>query len=103
MIAIDIDALGPSHPSVANDLNGLAQLYIAQKRFKEAQPLLIRALSIYDQMYGTNNLLTVNTRASLASVELQLGTSDKAAELFRNALSQGAPHLVQIVLKQHEF
>jgi len=89
MIAIDIDALGPNHPSVANDLNGLAQLYIAQKRYKEAQPLLIRALSIYDQTYGTNNLLTVNTRASLASVELQLGNSDKAAELFRNALTQG--------------
>lgn len=89
MIAIDIDALGPSHPSVANDLNGLAQLYIAEKRYKDAQPLLIRALSIYDQTYGTNNLLTINTRASLASVELQLGNSDKAAELFRNALTTG--------------
>lgn len=89
MIAIDIDALGPNHPSVANDLNGLAQLYIAQKRYKEAQPLLIRALPIYDQTYGANNLLTVNTRASLASVELQLGNSDKAAELYRNALAKG--------------
>jgi len=89
MIAIDVDALGPNHPSVANDLNGLAQLYIAQQRYKEAQPLLIRALSIYDQTYGSNNLLTVNTRASLASVELQLGNSDKAAELYRNALTQG--------------
>lgn len=89
MIAIDVDALGPNHPSVANDLNGLAQLYIAQKRFKEAQPLLIRALSIYEQTYGSNNLLTVNTRASLASAELQLGNSDKAAELFRSALTTG--------------
>ena len=89
MIAIDIDALGPSHPSVANDLNGLAQLYITEKRYKEAQPLLIRALAIYDQTYGSNNLLTINTRASLASVELQLGNSDKAAELFRNALTTG--------------
>lgn len=89
MIAIDIDALGPNHPSVANDLNGLAQLYIAQQRYKEAQPLLIRALPIYEQMYGSNNLLTVNTRASLASVELQLGNADKAAELYRNALTQG--------------
>ncbi len=31
MIMIDIDALGPSHPSVTNDLNGLAQLYIAHE------------------------------------------------------------------------
>lgn len=93
MIAIDIDALGPNHPSVANDLNGLAQLYIAQQRYKDAQPLLIRALSIYDQTYGANNLLTVNTRASLASVELQLGNADKAAELYRNALTQGRTSL----------
>lgn len=93
MIAIDIDALGPNHPSVANDLNGLAQLYIAQQRYKDAQPLLIRALSIYDQTYGSNNLLTVNTRASLASVELQLGNADKAAELYRNALTQGRTSL----------
>lgn len=89
MIAIDIDALGPNHPSVANDLNGLAQLYISQQRYKEAQPLLIRALPIYDETYGSNNLLTVNTKASLAFVELQLGNSDKAAELYKNALVQG--------------
>jgi len=93
MIAIDVDSLGPNHPSLANDLNGLAQLYIAQKRYKEAQPLLIRALGIYDQTHGSNNLLTINTRASLASVELQLGNSAKAAELYRNALTQGGAAL----------
>lgn len=89
MIAIDIDSLGANHPSVGNDLNGLAQLYVSQGRYKDAEPLLMRALSIYDQVYGANNLLSINTRVSLASVESRLGQNDKATELYRAALSSG--------------
>ncbi len=89
MIAIDIDALGPNHPSVANDLNGLAQLYIAERKYADAQPLLTRAIGIYEQTYGVNNLLTVNTRTALAKVEMQLGNSDKATAIYQNMLSPG--------------
>lgn len=89
MIATDIDSLGPYHPSVANDLTGLALLYVGQHKYAEAQPLLMRALSIYQQAYGTTNLLTINTRVTLGSVEFRLGHADKAAELFRSALTQG--------------
>lgn len=89
MIAIDIDSLGPNHPTVGNDLNGLAQLYISQGRYKDAQPLLTRALSIYEQVYGSSNLLSIRTRATLASVESHLGQADKAAELYRSALGSG--------------
>lgn len=89
MIAIDIDALGPNHPSVANDLNGLAQLYILERRYADAQPLLTRAIGIYEQTYGFNNLLTVNTRGALAKVEMQLGHADKATAIYQNMLSPG--------------
>ncbi len=88
-IAADIDALGPNHPSVANDLTGLAQLYISQQKYSEAKPLLGRALRVYDQVYGASNILTINTRALLAGVEFHLGNADRAAELYRSALSQG--------------
>jgi tetratricopeptide (TPR) repeat protein len=87
MIAADIDALGPNHPSVANDLTGLAQLYISQERFAEAEPLLQRALSIYQQSYGANNLLSINTLSALATAESQTGHVDKAIDLYRTALS----------------
>lgn len=87
MIATDIDSLGPHHPSVANDLTGLAQLYMAQKRHADAQPLLIRALAIYEQAYGADNALTISTRASLAAAEFQLGQIDKAAAHFNDALN----------------
>lgn len=88
-IATDIDALGPNHPSVANDLTGLAQLYISQQRYSEAEPLLKRALSIYRQAYGSNNLLTVNATSTLASVELQLGHYEQSTQLYREALTSG--------------
>lgn len=93
MIAIDRDSLGTSHPSLANDLTGLALLYMARQRYAEAQPLLASALSIYEQNYGSSNLLTISARTALAATEFNLGHIDRAAELYRNALSQGQSSL----------
>lgn len=89
MISTDINALGPNHPSVANDLNGLAQLYVANQRYAEAKPLLTRALANYIQAYGETNLLTINTRISLALVEFHIGNVQEAANLYRTALGSG--------------
>lgn len=51
MIAADIDSLGAQHPSVARDLNGLASIYLSQRNYAEAKPLLARALEIYEKAY----------------------------------------------------
>ncbi len=88
-IAIDLDALGANHPSVGNDLTGLAQLYIAQNEAEKAKPLLEKALKIYDSTYGADNLLAINTRILLAQVEFQLGEYDRATGYYQEALSQG--------------
>jgi tetratricopeptide (TPR) repeat protein len=88
MIASDTDSLGPNHPSVANDLNGLAQLYMAQGKYAEAKPLFEKALNIYENAYGSDNLLTVNTRAALATAEFQTGNMDTAARLYQEALTK---------------
>jgi tetratricopeptide (TPR) repeat protein len=88
MIAVDINALGPNHPSVANDLTGLAQLYIKQQRNAEAIPLLERALGIYDQVYGPSNPLSASTCVSLASAQFRTGNAERAATLYRRALTQ---------------
>lgn len=87
--AIDLNSLGPNHPSLANDLNNLAQLYIVQEKFIQAEPLLQRALSIYEKAYGQKNVLTISTLASLAFVEFHLGKSEKAAEFYTTALGDG--------------
>lgn len=88
MIAADTDSLGPNHPSVANDLNGLAQLYMAQGNYSGARPLFEKALTIYEGSYGADNLLTLNTRAALATAEFQMGNIDTAAKLYQEALTR---------------
>jgi tetratricopeptide (TPR) repeat protein len=98
MIAVDINTLGPHHPSVANDLSGLAQFYLDRHDYAKAQPLLSRAYEIYLDTYGMDNLLTINSLASLARVEFNLGNTDKAIELYRTALTHcqstfGSGHL----------
>ncbi len=89
MIAIDIKALGPDHPTVADDLNGLALLYLSQGRYAEAKTLLIRALGIYESVYGNDNLLVTSTRATLAATCNSLGQPNQATALYNTALSQG--------------
>jgi len=88
-IAADISAIGAEHPSVANDMCGLAVLYISRQNYAQARPLLLRALPIYEKAWGNNNILTINTRASLASVEFHLGNIEAAKNLYSQALSQG--------------
>ena len=88
-IAIDLKALGPNHPSVGNDLNALALLYVSQHRYKDAEPLLMRALTIYETAYGNDNILVIKAQATLASVEYFLGNIEQAAQLYRTALSNG--------------
>ncbi len=88
-VAIDLKALGPTHPSVGNDLNSLALLYVSQSRYKEAEPLLMRAMKIYEDAYGDTNLLSIKAQATLASVEYYLGNVEQAAQLYRSALGNG--------------
>jgi tetratricopeptide (TPR) repeat protein len=89
MIAIDMQALGPNHPAVADDLSGLALLYVAQHRYQEAEPLLTRALAIYEAAYGNDNKLVIKTRTTLASVYDHLKNPDQAAGLYQKALIEG--------------
>ena len=89
MIAIDEKSLGSSHPALANDLCGLSLLYIAEKRYAEAEPLLTRALTIYQAVYGEDNVLTINTGTTLALTQFHRGNIDGATQLYKTALSHG--------------
>jgi tetratricopeptide (TPR) repeat protein len=68
MIAIDIETLGPNHPSVARDLSGLASIYLLQRKYDEAKPLLQRALKIYSGDYS-NQLLVKRTETLLKLID----------------------------------
>src|SRR6185503_1436733 len=49
--------------SVARDLGGLAALYISQKKYDQAKPLLQRALEIYRATYGEDALFSKRTQS----------------------------------------
>ena len=68
MIATDIDSLGADHPSVARDLSGLAYVYLGQRQYDKAKPLLERALRIYQSNYGGDSLLVERTQSLLALI-----------------------------------
>ncbi|HMO19626.1 MAG TPA: tetratricopeptide repeat protein [Candidatus Melainabacteria bacterium] len=65
MIEVDIKSLGRNHPSVARDLTGLANIYLSQRRYEDAKPLLQRALKIYQDTYEADSQLVKQTRLLL--------------------------------------
>lgn len=69
MIETDILSLGPEHPSVARDLSGLAALYLSQRKFAEAKPLLQRSLAIYEKVYSPESSMVKKNQALLQLVE----------------------------------
>jgi tetratricopeptide (TPR) repeat protein len=82
MVAIDLKSLGQNHPTVADDLTALASIYVSQHRYSDAKPLLKRALSIYDNVYGPNNLLVTRTRTALVQVSRQIEHPELVASVY---------------------
>ena len=57
--------LGEEHPSVASSFNNLATLYYSQGRYREAESLLIKALSIAEFSLGVDHPSTAAIRENL--------------------------------------
>jgi tetratricopeptide (TPR) repeat protein len=51
-------SLGPDHVSVAESLNALAVVYVYQKRYEEAEPILGRALEILEKKHSESVLMS---------------------------------------------
>ena len=91
-LAIREKALGPDHPDVATSLNNLADLYQAQGRYAEAEPLVPARLAIREKALGPdhpdvgtslNNLADLYRdpgplRRGRAAVSARLAISEKA-------------------------
>ena len=56
----EAEVFGTDDPRLAESLNGLGVVYRKQGRYAEAEPLLKRALSIREKVFGS-----VSTRASI--------------------------------------
>jgi tetratricopeptide (TPR) repeat protein len=96
-LAIDEAGLGADHPSVAIDLNNLAQLLQDTNRLAEAEPLMRRALAIDEAGLGADHpsvAIDLNNLAQLLKATNRLA---EAEPLMRRALaifdkSLGADH-----------
>ncbi|MBE3035878.1 MAG: tetratricopeptide repeat protein [Candidatus Atribacteria bacterium] len=62
-------SFGPDHPDVATSLNKLAELYRAQGRYSEAEPLYKRALAIAEKTLGAHHPNTETFRQNLKACQ----------------------------------
>ena len=84
-IASDEAALGSSHPTVARNVVDLAGLYRLDGRYKEAEALCNRALTIQQSTLGPKDPDTVRTLRELAVIYQSQGRTTEADELLKRA------------------
>ena len=61
-------ASGQTHPTVARDLNNLAQLLQATNRLAEAEPLIRRALDSHEHSFGKDHPTVARALNNLAGL-----------------------------------
>jgi len=85
-LALREEALGPTHPDVAQSLNNLALLYQGQGVYGKAEPLLARALAINEQALGPVHPYVAQSLNNLAVLYGAQGAYGKCEPLLARAL-----------------
>ena len=85
-LVIREQALGPKHPDTALSLNNLAGFYQIQKKYAEAESLLLHSLAIYEQVLGPNHPDTALSLNNLAILYKNQGKYKEAEPLYLRAL-----------------
>ena len=80
-LAIREKALGPEHPDVVSDLNGLALPYGNQGRYADAEPLLNRALAICEKALGPEHPVVATVLENYAVLRRKTGREVEADRL----------------------
>jgi pentatricopeptide repeat protein len=76
------------HPDTAVSLNSLANLYVKERRFNEAESLYHQAMAMDSRALGPHNSLSPITLYNLAALKQSLGRLDDAQSLYEKALSE---------------
>ena len=79
-------ALGPDHPDVAKILNNLAELYRAQGRYEEAEPLYERSRAIAEKALGPDHPAVGTSLNNLAELYRAQGRYEEAEPFLKRAL-----------------
>jgi CHAT domain-containing protein/Tfp pilus assembly protein PilF len=86
-LVIREQALGTSHPDVAQTLNNLGLVRAAQGRYTEAEELYRRALAIREQALGANHPAVGESLNNLANTYQSQGKYGEAEDLLKRALA----------------
>ena len=66
-------SLPSSRPNVATQINNLAQLLQATNRLAEAEPLMRRAVKIFEDSLGTGHPNSITVRGNLEVLLAEMG------------------------------
>ena len=83
----DFKVLGPGHPDVATTMNNLGRVLLEQQRYREAAPLLERAIAIGEKERGEQHAYMAFAFSNLAILRRQTGALDEAEALFGKAIA----------------
>jgi tetratricopeptide (TPR) repeat protein len=81
------------HPEIAENMNGLAQVYTAQLNYTKAEPMFRSAIAMSERTLGVNHIHVINRYRNLAKMYQAQGLVDKAKSTFEKVetLSKMAP------------
>jgi tetratricopeptide (TPR) repeat protein len=74
-------AFGQDHPNVAISLNNLAELYRAQGKYSEAEPLYKRALVIWEKVLGPDHPHIATVLENMAEFYREIDREEEAKRL----------------------
>jgi hypothetical protein len=80
-LTIDEDSFGADHPRLAIRLHNLALLLQAANRPAEAEPMIRKAVEIFQASLGSEDPRTLNAKESLGSILVETAGEDSGAEL----------------------
>lgn len=80
-------ALGPDHPSVAENCRLLANVYVRKGDYVKAEPLFQRALTIHEKALGSDPSSVAATLNDFANLYIVKGDYAKAEPLYQRALA----------------
>jgi tetratricopeptide (TPR) repeat protein len=71
------------HPELAENMNGLAQVYKAQLNYTKAEPMFLKAIAMSERTLGLNHPHVINRYRNLALMYEAQGSVPKAQEIFQ--------------------
>jgi nephrocystin-3 len=71
------------HPEIAENMNGLAQVYKAQLNYTKAEPMFKAAIAMSERTLGLNHPHVINRYRNLALMYEAQGSVSKAQDIFK--------------------